>query len=220
MLKQKTIFGASAAIIVAAILFINFFQKGQRVTDNSSQQATTTTSLQTDGVDLSPDAIAEWTTCQNEKYGYEFKYPNGWHIYKYTSEGEMRYVTEVDTCDIADGTIVVSEAPSKGSGIPSRINLDIETSDAWLQWVRQFSSTQEQYSIPYSIQYDTINGRSVTYYYNAGTVYAAVADGGNMVVLRVSADTGGKLLASIPLDPSRLERVLLNAVLPTLKLLK
>lgn len=32
-------------------------------------------------LDLSPEAIANWSVCRNEKYGYEFKYPRGWYIY-------------------------------------------------------------------------------------------------------------------------------------------
>lgn len=33
--------------------------------------ATTTTAIST----------ADWLTCRNEKYGYEFKYPKGWYVY-------------------------------------------------------------------------------------------------------------------------------------------
>lgn len=178
----------------------------------------TSTASQGD-LDLSPAAIAQWPTCRNEKYGYEFKYPKGWHIFKYTFEGEMRYVTEINTCDVTEGVVSVSESSLK-EGFSSLINLNIETSDTWSQWVRQFSSIQEQHHVPYLIQSGTINGRNVTYYYNAGTVYAAVADGENMAVLLVSVDTGGKPLESIPLDPSRPERILLGTVLSTLKLKK
>ncbi|MEK7538921.1 MAG: hypothetical protein AAB552_03710 [Patescibacteria group bacterium] len=50
--------------------------------------------------DLSPEAIASWPVCRNEKYGYEFKYPKGWFLYdtSWNYEDDMPMSSQIFEC--------------------------------------------------------------------------------------------------------------------------
>lgn len=54
-------------------------------------------------------STADWSTCRNEKYGYEFKYPKGWYVYGSYS----RNPPQIDGPAVCDqGTIIhVSPTP-------------------------------------------------------------------------------------------------------------
>lgn len=70
-----------------------------------------TSSSSSDITDLSPEAIAEWDVCRNEKYGYEFKYPKGWYVYgSYTRNPPQ--VTGKTLCEQGMGIHVSSTGPN------------------------------------------------------------------------------------------------------------
>lgn len=89
MFKQKSIlFWSSIIAVIVAVFSLYYFSRDrlgikplpEKLTP-TSYQSTTTSSTSPEALDFSAGAIANWSVCRNEKYGYEFKYPKGWYVY-------------------------------------------------------------------------------------------------------------------------------------------
>lgn len=67
-------------------------------TSTSTTTATTSAAIST----------ADWPTCRNEKYGYEFKYPKGWYVYGSYS----RNPPQVEGATLCDQGMVIHISPT------------------------------------------------------------------------------------------------------------
>lgn len=218
-MKKLLLIVLSAALVVGGGVYILHGQ-GRPVTPpsvSSQYTADNASSTLPEAIDLSTGAIANWSVCRNEKYGYEFKYPKGWHLYEsLAGEGS---VIEIPSCNI-DARIVLSKQPSvRGGFYPPDIMILAETSDMWSKGMQQKSALLKQQQIPFQTQSEKVNGHEIMYYDTPGESYAAVNDGDKMIVFISIGGTGGQPPTTISLD-GRPERILLDTVLSTLVLLK
>jgi len=102
-----------------------------RVPNQTKNLAATTTKIpplreEKVSVALSGETVANWETCKNEEYGYEFKYPNKWYLYRYVVEEnqETHPIIEVSSCQ--GKFMVISEKPTiKGGWFPTNIHIQI-----------------------------------------------------------------------------------------------
>lgn len=75
-------------------------------------------------------STADWSTCRNEKYGYEFKYPNGWYVYGIITGSHDEYPELTDVCKTPH--IVISQYPTMNGGfMPPYLHINVTTVDVW-----------------------------------------------------------------------------------------
>lgn len=77
---RKSIF---TIIIILGIVIVSglYVLREQKQALPEKLNSTSSPSISLETIDISASAIANWSTCRNEKYGYEFKYPKGWYVY-------------------------------------------------------------------------------------------------------------------------------------------
>ncbi len=94
----------------------------KKITKNTTTVPTTTTEADIISEVLEKKIIPQprfstigWATCKNEKYGYEFKYPNEWRLtsyrssYKYINEEDELKLISTTSCEDADDITVASK---------------------------------------------------------------------------------------------------------------
>ncbi|MHB8710056.1 MAG: hypothetical protein ACYC6X_00700 [Minisyncoccota bacterium] len=82
-MKKLLLIVLSAALVVGGGIYVLRVQERPATHPSVSSQYTAdnASSTPSETIDLSAGAIANWSVCRNEKYGYEFKYPKGWNVY-------------------------------------------------------------------------------------------------------------------------------------------
>lgn len=135
---QKHKIAVRIIAVIAVIILLTYarysFVKNQIALDANLpnihvvQPSQITSTSSTDIIDLSPEAIAKWDVCRNEKYGYEFKYPKGWRIYQ-ANHGTQKFEFNIKTC--TSSNVIVDHSPSSGN-IPSPFfRIVVSTKDDW-----------------------------------------------------------------------------------------
>lgn len=236
MLKQKTILFWSIVIVVVIAAFSLYDFSLNRISlmplseshkvepipspqTTPTQQATTSPSF-IETIDLSKNAIANWSMCRNEKYGYEFKYPKGWYIYEHVFDNsEMGgYLKETTICEGPNMTL--SQHPTiKGGFIPISISVVIQDINEWENWLTQKTDSATRIGVKFAIKEGLINGEKVKYYNEIGSSYATFFRNGKAFNFIVPEDTGGKRFSELTLSYDTSEQKLLHAILSTFKFL-
>ncbi|NOY35590.1 MAG: hypothetical protein GXP44_01565 [bacterium] len=125
-------------------------------------------------IDISPEAIANWDTCRNEKYGYEFKYPKGWYVYKRipTTDGHP-YTIQTSSCE--GKFITLSRNPMFREGFgPPTISIWVVAQDWTKSAEEYFNENISRKLSPDTIDYypagilkkETLGEAEVIYYYH------------------------------------------------------
>ncbi len=91
-------------------------------------------------IDVSEEAIANWDTCRNEEYGYEFKYPSGWYMYKVFIGTESGYHKKISTCGGSFITLSQKTIISPGQ-TPPTIGVRFLT-NRWTGSLQEYLQTQ------------------------------------------------------------------------------
>lgn len=129
---------------------------------------------------------SDWETCRNEEYGYEFSYPQGWHIYQIQTDGEDPYPVEVGSCQ---GRIITlsQDVSVRGGFFPPIIRSIWMTDDRWAGSLEEFLQTLSTELFPIDIlKRDRINGVEIIHYTRQDSLHVAfLKDGG---VLDISVD--------------------------------
>lgn len=219
MFKYKNIlFWGIIVAVIATVFSLYYFSLSGKAKLTPSQQVTTSSPLiPLEELDLSSKTTMDWSVCRNEKYGYEFKYPKGWYVYKYTADGETGYTEEVPTC-VDQGTTILSKKPSVRSGFyPPSVRILIEDVDTWKNWLQQNTELNTRMNVPYSITNGELVGNKPTYYTRVGIIDAAIFHDEKAIIFTVTGDTGGKILSNTDLSTNTPERELLDAILSTFR---
>lgn len=100
-------------------------------------------------INLSDEAVANWETCRNEEYGYEFKYPKEWYFYN-SDESYSKYspiiIKEGNNC--VSGVIVSSDIlhiPSKKNKFNLQFSVAKESQDRLLGTIYEGSQSLDEY---------------------------------------------------------------------------
>jgi len=114
MEKKYIILGIVLLVVVATTGLVVW----QKTTTSIPQQTATSTATTTSFFDMEPIvpeakvSTEGWKTCRNDEYGWEVKYPEGWHVYGEGSDDgvwEGRYVVETEC--IGDGVFISDQSP-------------------------------------------------------------------------------------------------------------
>ena len=108
--------------------------------------ATTTLQKITNTILQKEISLENASTCRNEEYGYEFKYPHGWNIYEIIPNEEESAMKKRFVC--VGEQIVISEKEtdkSKGGFYPPAIIINIvEWNDSLQKYIKNLNSKESR----------------------------------------------------------------------------
>jgi len=155
-------------------------------------------------IDLSAEAIEDWATCRNEEYGYEFKYPSGWYIYKTIISTEESYPVKTDSCQAQFITLSPNLPVRNGFYTPTIQNYVLNS--AWTSSLEEYLQTLNTELYPVTvIRSDTVDGVKIIQYVRQDFPQAILLHEGNIFNLSTQTKNKGG------------QTNLLNAVISTLK---
>lgn len=185
-----------------------------------TQQATTSPSP-AGTIDLSPSAIANWSVCRNEKYGYEFKYPNGWYVYEHIfNNSEIGgYLKKTTVCE--GSSVTLSQHPSiRGGFIPVTITVFVQNIEEWERLLIRKKELNTKTGIKFTVKEETVSGQKIVYYHGIRDTQATLFRDGKAFNLGVDDGFGGgEKLSLLDLSMDTEGKKLLGVVLSTFKFL-
>ena len=157
-------------------------------------------------IDISDEAIAGWDTCRNEEYGYEFKYPKGWYMYKVSVKYEVLDYLKISTCEGQFITISPEENlttlyfQDHPSGIEVRMHTNNEN-NSLKEYLRRFHTDNRSQRLTI-LKEESVNKAKIIWYDFYGFTEVMFSHKDNLFNIRVRP---------------RNQPDFLNAILSTLK---